>query len=329
MNGALKKYINTLEPTAKMCAQLCRAVQSDFLSSMSKNDNSPVTIADYGCQALIHRAIKQNFPEHSLISEEDSAHLKTTASTEEKQAIAKLVSTALKEEFSIDNICEWIDYRGPSNAEFTWSIDPIDGTKGFLRQAQYAIAIGLLQAKVPVAGILVCPNLPYDLQDPDSPVGIMLTGCGPKTATKKALDAESEELICSNSSFAPAEIRVLGSVESAHGDPKLVTGMINAAKISGGFVRYDSQAKYAVIAMGQGEIYLRPRSKPDYRENIWDHVAGVAVCESAGAIVTDIDGKDLDFSHGAKLVKNRGILATANEEVHKLALEGINYTESL
>jgi 3'(2'), 5'-bisphosphate nucleotidase len=104
--------------------------------------------------------------------------------------------------------------------------------------------------------------------------------------------------------------------------------MMQASNIEGGFVRYDSQAKYAVIAMGGAEMYIRPRSAPDYRENIWDHVAGVAVCEAAGAVVTDIDGKTLDFSHGERLTENRGVLATANATAHKLAIDGIKATET-
>ena len=118
-----------------------------------------------------------------------------------------------------------------------------------------------------------------------------------------------------SASTDPADWRVLGSVESAHGDPKAVVAMMEALGVGGGFVRYDSQVKYGVVAEGAAEIYLRPRSKPDYRENIWDHVAGVVVCEEAGGVVTDTDGKALDFTHGAKLLENRGILATSGRAV--------------
>ena len=85
-------------------------------------------------------------------------------------------------------------------------------------------------------------------------------------------------------------------------------------------VRIDSQVKYGAVAAGLAEVYIRPRSRPDYRENIWDHAAGVAVVTEAGGRVTDLDGAPLDFSRGPKLVDNRGVLAT-NGTVHDLILE--------
>ncbi|MBC8371039.1 MAG: 3'(2'),5'-bisphosphate nucleotidase [Planctomycetes bacterium] len=328
MTNNIADFLASIDQAARLSATLCRKVQSEMLSSMDKSDSSPVTIADYGCQALIHRAIMLNFPEHGLISEEDSEHLRTNATTDEISSIVRLVSEALGESVSIDQICAWIDHRGGADSDYIWSIDPIDGTKGFLRKAQYAIAIGLLQGCEPVGGILVCPSLPYDLNDSSSPVGTLLIGHGAGTAKKFAVDAELSESVASNTVTDSLQMRVLGSVESAHGDPKLVTGMMSTSKIEGGFVRYDSQAKYAVIAMGGAEMYVRPRSRPDYRENIWDHVAGVAVCEAAGAIVSDVDGKALDFSKGEKLLDNRGVLATSNETAHKLAIDGIKATEA-
>jgi len=82
-----------------------------------------------------------------------------------------------------------------------------------------------------------------------------------------------------------------------------------------------------VVARGEGEIYLRPRSRPDYRENIWDHAAGVVVLEEAGGRVTDLDGRDLDFTRGRKLVDNRGVLAT-NGHVHEAVLESLRRVEA-
>ncbi len=83
----------------------------------------------------------------------------------------------------------------------------------------------------------------------------------------------------------------------------------------------DSQAKYAVLAAGEGDVLLRliSPSRPDYREKIWDQAAGSIVIEEAGGRITDLDGKPLDFSHGRTLAKNRGILAT-NGHLHDAVL---------
>jgi 3'(2'), 5'-bisphosphate nucleotidase len=87
----------------------------------------------------------------------------------------------------------------------------------------------------------------------------------------------------------------------------------------------DSQAKYAVLASGQGEIYLRmlSASQPDYQERIWDQAAGSLIIQEAGGRVTDLDGKDLDFSQGRTLANNRGICAT-NGVLHERTLDAIH-----
>ena len=86
----------------------------------------------------------------------------------------------------------------------------------------------------------------------------------------------------------------------------------------------DSQAKYAVLAAGEGDVLLRliSPSRPDYREKIWDQAAGSIVVTEAGGRITDLDGRSLDFSHGRTLAKNRGILAT-NGRLHDAILDGL------
>jgi len=86
----------------------------------------------------------------------------------------------------------------------------------------------------------------------------------------------------------------------------------------------DSQAKYAVLAAGAGELLFRLLSaaKPDYRERIWDQAAGSIVVEEAGGKVTDLDGKTLDFSRGRTLAANRGVVAS-NGLLHDAALAAL------
>jgi 3'(2'), 5'-bisphosphate nucleotidase len=89
-------------------------------------------------------------------------------------------------------------------------------------------------------------------------------------------------------------------------------------------VRLDSQAKYAILAAGAGDLIFRlifPK-KPKYKEKIWDQAAGSLVVEEAGGKVTDLDGKPLDFTQGRTLAKNRGVLAS-NTYLHDAALQAI------
>lgn len=54
-----------------------------------------------------------------------------------------------------------------------WALDPIDGTKGFLRGGQYAVCLALLEDGVPVLGVMGTPNLPLDYKNPSSEKGVL------------------------------------------------------------------------------------------------------------------------------------------------------------
>ena len=75
-------------------------------------------------------------------------------------------------------------------------------------------------------------------------------------------------------------------------------------------VGIDSQCKYAMVAQGDAELYLRIPRDDVYREKIWDHAAGAILVEEAGGKVTDVFGKPLDFSRGRTLEQNRGVVAS-------------------
>jgi 3'(2'), 5'-bisphosphate nucleotidase len=86
----------------------------------------------------------------------------------------------------------------------------------------------------------------------------------------------------------------------------------------------DSQAKYALLAAGEGELILRllSPSRPDYREKVWDQAAGSLILEQSGGRITDLDGKALDFKKGRRLEDNRGVLAS-NGLLHETALRAL------
>ena len=89
-----------------------------------------------------------------------------------------------------------------------------------------------------------------------------------------------------------------------------------AAGLAGvSLTRIDSMEKYARIAAGDAELYLRlPRIASSRPFMIWDHCAGTALVEAAGGRVSDVDGSPLDFSQGLSLA-NRGIIVS-NGAIH-------------
>ena len=199
-------------------------------------------------------------------------------------------------------------------------LDPIDGTKGFLRGDQYAVALGLIEDGQVTAGVLGCPNLAA----PDGSRGVLVHAARGRGCRVALVDADGAGGPATRVSqwALPRDIRLCESVESAHSDQSKSRNLRERLKTKAEPVRIDSQAKYALLALGGAELYLRSPTREDRRELIWDHAAGVIVVEEAGGRVTDLAGKPLDFSLGRRLEANRGIVAT-NGAVHDAVLAAI------
>ncbi|CAN0591099.1 unnamed protein product [Laminaria digitata] len=106
-------------------------------------------------------------------------------------------------------------------------------------------------------------------------------------------------------------VRTCESVEAGQSNHGAHAKILRQAGLSASSVRLDSQAKYAVVARDQADVYLRLPSHRGYVEKIWDHAAGELVAQEAGLIVSDFKGRALDYSYGRRLEKNRGIIVAA------------------
>jgi 3'(2'), 5'-bisphosphate nucleotidase len=224
-----------------------------------------------------------------------------------------------------EKVSAWIDHRRADVARRFWTLDPIDGTKGFLRGEQYALALALVIDGQVQTGVLGCPNLREgNLSDMDGPGSLVIAQRGSGTWTMP-LEGEGEfSRLKVSPRDNPAEARLLRSVEAGHTNVSQIDQFAAALGVQAEPVSMDSQAKYAVLAAGRGEILLRLLSptKPDYREKIWDQAAGSLILEEAGGAITDLQGKPLDFTAGRSLTHNRGILAS-NGRLHPAALAAL------
>ena len=142
---------------------VCRAVQAALVTSdsLAKKDKSPVTVADFAAQAIVSHTLSQAFPSIPLVGEEDAGALRENAELSAK--VIRAVQSVLPS-LSSTEILAAIDrgtYEGGPSGRH-WVLDPIDGTKGFLRGDQYAIALALVEDGVVTHGVLGCPNLDYD-----------------------------------------------------------------------------------------------------------------------------------------------------------------------
>jgi 3'(2'), 5'-bisphosphate nucleotidase len=218
---------------------------------------------------------------------------------------------------SAESVCTWIDHGNGAVGPRFWTLDPIDGTKGFLRGDQYAVALALIVDGDLKAGALACPYLPIDPERPDGARGILFSAGRGEGAWAETLEGGERTRIRVVQGASAATFRMVESVESGHGDHSLQGEIARAVGIRAESVRMDSQAKYGAVARGEAALYLRlPSPKtPDYRENIWDHAAGALIVEEAGGRVTDIRGRALDFASGPRMEMNRGVVVS-NGAIH-------------
>lgn len=297
----------------RQASALVKLVQAELVSTaLTKDDRSPVTVADFAAQAFIGYLLNKTFPNDPLIGEEDSAVLQTPEERSTLERITDFVGR-FAPGATTETVSNWIDRGSADSGVRYWTLDPIDGTKGFLRGDQYAVAFALVEDGQVQVGVLGCPNLDsLSLVVAARGQGSWVTTLDEGTPLKRLSVSERSD---------PAQARLLRSFESGHTNVSQIDVFADALGVLAEPVRMDSQSKYAVLAAGLGEIYLRllSPSRRDYREKIWDQAAGSIVIEEAGGRVTDLDGKALDFTQGRTLANNRGICAT-NGFLHEAVL---------
>ena len=254
-----KAKVQTAIDAVMKAMRLCEQVQSEMVSTdaIQKTDRSPVTVADFGSQALICKAIGEAFPDNPIVAEESAQALKENASLLER--VTGYVNQFCEDAVSTETVCEWIDRGSGEVGPNFWTLDPIDGTKGFLRRDQYAVALAHIVEGVVQLGVLGCPNLPHQLNNKDAERGclfVAIRGEGTRLYTKTGDFIEQVHVSESVHRFAE-------SVESTHGDSDAHSNIANALGITASPVRMDSQAKYGIVSRGEA-VPLHPSAKPDF-----------------------------------------------------------------
>ncbi|KAH6640445.1 hypothetical protein F5144DRAFT_589918 [Chaetomium tenue] len=313
--------------------------------TVSKDDASPVTVGDFGAQALIIAALRHNFPGDAIVAEEEAAQLRADAGL--RELIWGLVKgTRLEDEEAegllgggvrdVEDLLEVVDLGRSEGGRVgrVWTLDPIDGTKGFLRGGQYALALALLEDGDVKVGVLGCPNLPVDdaapltvdigaNQSDDEGRGVIFSAVIGQGATSRPLSTGG---LTEGKNIKMKEVTEMASasfcesVEAGHSNQSESAQIAQKLGITKPSVRMDSQAKYGSIARGAGDIYLRLPTSKTYQEKIWDHAGGDLIVREAGGQVTDTKGRRLDFGVGRTLASNSGVIA-APAAVHGQVLD--------
>jgi 3'(2'), 5'-bisphosphate nucleotidase len=105
--------------------------------------------------------LKEALPEDPLVAEEDSHVLQKPEERERLTAVTEFVQRIFPDEDE-ETVCSHIDVGRAEPSLRYWTLDPIDGTKGYLRGGQYVVALALIENGQVKLGALGCPNLSVD-----------------------------------------------------------------------------------------------------------------------------------------------------------------------
>ena len=232
-------------------AEILKLVAAGFEVEV-KSDQSPVTVCDRAAEHIILEALGRAAPGVPVIAEEEVAA-----------------------------------GRIPAHGQTYFLVDPLDGTKEFVRGGDdYTVNIGLVVDGTPRLGVVYQPALDR-LHLGLVGDGAWLEEDGARTAIATRELGEKRYAVASKSHFNQATADYL---EQAIGDCD--------------YVSVGSSLKFCLVAEGHADIY--PRLSPTSE---WDTAAGHAILLAAGGRVDDPEGKPL--AYGKKAFLNRGFCATA------------------
>ncbi|KAF9101835.1 ATP-dependent RNA helicase ddx42 [Mortierella sp. GBA35] len=307
-------------------SKVCQRVFTKLVNgeTITKKDKSPVTIGDFSAQAVINTILHKSFPEDPIVGEEDSKDLRGEAGRQMREKVLELANSGLDQALTEESLLETIDrgtYAGGAKGRM-WALDPIDGTKGFLRGEQFAVCLALIVDGQVQVGVMGCPNLPVDAKDKDGEKGCLFITVKGQGAFQRNFSSTTETPISMSSIQSLAEASFCESVESGHSNQSDSAKIAQLLGITKAPVRMDSQCKYCSLSRGDAEVYLRLPVSASYEEKIWDHASGSLLVAEAGGIVSDIHGQPLDFSKGRTLATNSGVIA-AHAKIHGRVIEAV------
>ncbi|MCF6225695.1 MAG: 3'(2'),5'-bisphosphate nucleotidase CysQ [Xanthomonadales bacterium] len=226
---------------------ILKIYDEDDLGIVTKSDDSPLTRADLASHNVIVAALEKLTPDWPVLSEESTG-----------------IDTATRR--------QWQRY---------WLVDPLDGTKEFIkRNGEFTVNIALIDKGRPILGIVQVPVTNYCYS------GSVLEG-----AFLRSLDAEEKSIQVRLPPASPPI--VVGS--RSHASPRVTAYLENLG--SHALTSMGSSLKFCLVASGQADLY--PRLGPTME---WDTGAAQAIVEAAGGKVVRTDNTPLDYNQRETLL---------------------------
>jgi 3'(2'), 5'-bisphosphate nucleotidase len=255
-HGAL---VDPLAEAAREAGEAILSVVRRGFEVESKTDSSPVTEADRAAELVILAALARVAPGVPVIAEEEVAA-----------------------------------GRIPAHDDTYFLVDPLDGTKEFVRGGDdYTVNIGLIDRGCPRMGVVFAPA-----------TGILHGGC----VGEGAWVDEGGGRRSIGTRPRCAEVTAVASKSHLN---QATIDYLEAAVGACGYISIGSSLKFCIVAEGKADIY--PRASPTSE---WDTAAGHAILLAAGGMVDGPDGSALRYGKPAFL--NRAFVATSGWKAPRL-----------
>lgn len=300
--SSFNKELSLAIKLVKKASKITEWFRKEKILSFEKEDESPVTLADFASQIFIISKIKELFPEDQIIAEEDSgAFLNINA-----ENIIKKCYNSLNLVFE-DGFKDTLNYRG-SISNRQWTIDPIDGTKGFQKHLAYAIGIGFMVQSEPTVCAISVPN--YNERN---------------LTIFSAEKNHGAKVSYGNQNFNPIKVSENNIIKnfrvchSLHYDKPWVMNFARSLGITS-FVQMDSMAKFCMVADSAADLYIKPLNiKSSFT---WDFLPGDLLVKEAGGVITDLFGNSINYLNEKCIVTAPGLIAS-NGVLHKDLLNAL------
>ena len=298
----LKKEKDLAIQIIKKASEITEWFRKSDSKSYTKKDQTPVTLADYASQIFINSSISEKFPEDLVVAEEDIINLKDS---DDITLIEKCYNY-----LGIDRevIAEPISRSYSEEPMRMWTVDPVDGTRGFQKNLWYSIGIGLIINKMTEFCVICVPN--YD--DLGNAIYIAQKGKGAQVSH-------------GNTDFKPIHVSKTKKLheatmcQSLHYNEKWVENLAKNAGVSK-ILPMDSMVKFCKIADGTADFYVKPLDPK--RSFSWDFVPGDLLVREAGGKVSNLTNESLRFE-GKSLVNTAEGLIASNGILHDNLIDQI------
>lgn len=260
--------------TARKAANIC--LRAPKLKAFTKQDLSPVSAADMAVQATVLKTLREAFPEDVLTAEEEPDDFLADGTF--RSAVENLAG------MNIAEIVQYTEKRARPGYR-CWTLDPIDGTKGFLSGKGYAVGLALLDSGASNIGnpLLGALTLPFE--------GVTLLGNVAESHLEEiALDGLSGAALNYGEPFHSLAANPI-DVTIARG-PWLLSGiddLVLSNRPPWTFLCCGSLIKYAAVARRYAVALVQVLKGGT--AHVWDHGAGIAVVLASGGMVSDEHGR--------------------------------------